>query len=278
MGRMSTQSTAVSHERSRFGADRPVGGVRTILALLCGVAALLLAGWAWMLPETRESGLPKSGHAGIVVRATVTVRPTATPTATPTIPAPLPATVRLTVPNRPQERTLNCELRSATDLAEYYGSIFTWEALFAKVGYDPDGDPNMGFVGRSIDDPSGGIYPDGYGVHAEPIARGLRAMGLNAVAHRGQTREWLQASLAAGEPVLLWATGGMDPSYRVEWQTRDGRTVWGVPFEHTFTAVGYDQDGIWLNDPFGGTTDHYPWATFERAWALLDQMAVTIQE
>lgn len=252
------------------------GWIRYSVALLCGVAALMLAGWAWILPEISEPELPKSGAVARTVRATVT--PTVTPSPTIAAPTALPESVRLEVPNRKQERMLNCELRSATDFAEYYGKVFTWETLFTKVGYDPNGDPNVGFVGRSIDDPSGGVYPNGYGVHAVPIARGLQAMGLNAVAHRGQTREWLQATLAAGDPVLLWATGGLDPSYRVEWQTRDGQTVWGVPFEHTFTAVGYDKDGIWLNDPFGGTTDHYPWVTFETAWTLLDQMAVAIQE
>lgn len=253
-------------------------GVRYTLAFLCGLGALLLAGWAWGLSDSSVPARAKRPVAAVLPHATATVLPSATalPTATP-IPA-LPATVRLEVPNRKQERTLNCELRSATDLAEFYGILFTWESLFAKVGYDPNGDPNVGFVGRSIDDPSGGIYPNGYGVHALPIARGLQAMGLNAVAHRGQTREWLQTTLAGGDPVLVWATGGLDPSHRVEWQTRDGRTVWGVPFEHTFTAVGYDSDGIWLNDPFGGTTDYYPWARFEPAWALLDTMAVTIQE
>lgn len=255
--------------------------VQYSVILLCGVGALLLGGWATGVPATDELPAisPKQAQPVAVMRPTFTPLSTVTPT--PTVVAEVvvvPESVRLDVPNRKQERTLNCELRSATDLAEYYGMRFTWETLFARVGHDPNGDPNVGFVGKSIDDPSGGIYPDGYGVHAIPIARGLQEMGLNAVAHHGQNRAWLQERLAAGHPVLIWATGGLDPSYRVEWQTRDGRTVWGVPFEHTFTVVGYDQNGIWLNDPFGGTTDYYPWATFETAWALLDHMAVTIQE
>jgi uncharacterized protein YvpB len=252
--------------------------IRYLFIIGCGGAAVLLAGLAWGMPETTPPILTKRALLVQAPRITPTIPPTATPVPTVVVPVSLPEAVRLEVPNRKQERTLNCELRSATDLAEYYGQRFTWEALFAQVGYDPNGDPNVGFVGRSIDDPSGGIYPNGYGVHAEPIARGLRGMGLDAIAHRGQSRAWLQTTLAAGHPVIVWATGGLDPSRRVEWQTRDGQTVWGVPFEHTFTAIGYDQDGIWLNDPFGGTTDYYPWATFETAWALLDHMAVTIQE
>jgi uncharacterized protein YvpB len=275
---MSAQNKTIGYGTSPHMEPKGTARVRYTVALFCGVVALVLAGWAWGLPESNVPELPKSGTVARLVRATITPEATITPLPTVAAPTALPESVRLDVPNRKQERMLNCELRSATDLAEYYGKVFTWETLFTKVGYDPNGDPNVGFVGRSIDDPSGGVYPNGYGVHAVPIARGLEAMGLNAVAHRGQTSEWLQATLAAGDPVLLWATGGLDPSHRVEWQTRDGQTVWGVPFEHTFTAVGYDNDGIWLNDPFGGTTDHYPWATFETAWALLDQMAVTIQE
>jgi uncharacterized protein YvpB len=190
----------------------------------------------------------------------------------------LPARVLLEVPRNRQDRNLNCELRSATDLAMYYGWDFTWERLFETVGIDPAGDPNVGFVGRSMNDPVGGIYPAGYGVYAEPVARGLRRLGVPATAHIGKDREWLKSQLDAGRPVVVWTTYGMQPQEVVEWQTARGDTVRGVRFEHTFVVAGYDENGVWVNDPWDATQRHYPWTTLEASWALLGQMALTIDE
>lgn len=184
----------------------------------------------------------------------------------------------LQIPNHPQERNLNCEFRSATDLAAYYGWDFAWEELFKKVGHDPNGNPYVGFVGRSIDDPPGGIYPAGYGVYAQPVAKGLREMGINATAYQKQTIEWLKQKLTEGDPIVVWATAGLSKSEVVEWETKNGVIVQGVPHEHTFTAVGYDEAGIYLNDPYTGSTDYYPWDRFQYSWALLDNMALTIDE
>ncbi|HRI55938.1 MAG TPA: C39 family peptidase [Anaerolineae bacterium] len=190
--------------------------------------------------------------------------------------APSPLQILLDVPRRPQERNLNCEFRSATDLADYFGWAFTWEQLFEVVGVDSGGDPNLGFVGRSINDPVGGLYPSGYGVYAEAIARGLRQLGIPATAHNGKDAAWLKEQLAAGSPVVIWATYGLQPQPLVEWQSAAGVTVRAVRYEHTFVAVGYDQQGIWLDDPWGAVQRHYPWSALDASWALLDNMALTI--
>lgn len=190
---------------------------------------------------------------------------------------PSPLQILLDVPRRPQERNLNCEFRSATDLASYYGWTFTWEQLFEVVGVDPGGDPNLGFVGRSINDPVGGLYPAGYGVYAEPMARGLRQLGVPATAHSGKDVEWLKEQLAAGRPVVIWATYGLQPQPVVEWQSASGVTVRAVPYEHTFVVAGYDQNGAWLDDPWGAVQRHYPWPALAASWALLGNMALTIE-
>jgi uncharacterized protein YvpB len=191
--------------------------------------------------------------------------------------APTPE-ASLQVPNNKQERNLNCEFRSAADLAAYYGWNITWEELFEVVGHDANGDPNEGFVGRSMDDPTGGIYPQGYGVHAGPVASGLRRLGIAATAHMGQSVDWLKQQVAGGHPVVVWARAGMLPGAPVSWQTADGRIVQGVPYEHTFTLVGYDDAGVRVNDPYSATTDYYTWRQFEISWAILGNMALTIDE
>jgi len=207
-----------------------------------------------------------------------TIEPTIVPPPIEPTPLLLNQTEPLQIPNHPQERNLNCEFRSATDLATYYGWEFTWEELFKKVGHDPNGNPNVGFVGSSIDDPPGGIYPAGYGVYAEPVAKGLRDLGVNATAYQEQTIEWLKLKLTEGHPIIVWATAGLSKSQPVEWQTKDGLIVQGVPHEHTFTVVGYDEAGIYLNDPYKGSTDYYMWDKFNPSWSLLGNMALIIDE
>lgn len=190
----------------------------------------------------------------------------------------VPSMAFLEVPNRPQERNLSCEFQSAADLALYYGWEISWREIFLATGVDTGGNPNLGFVGKSIDDPPGSLFPNGYGVYAEPIARGLRRLGINAVGHKGVDIMWLKRSVSSGHPVVVWATYGMKVHPVVQWQASDGQWVQGVPFEHTFTVVGYDQGTVWVNNPWSATRERYSWQEFDAAWALLDRMALTINE
>ena len=182
------------------------------------------------------------------------------------------------VPAGKQERNLNCEFQSAADLARFYGQPISWEDVFLSVGHDPNGDPNVGFVGSSFEDSPGSLYPDGYGVYAEPLAEGLRKLGLNARAFSHRDLEWLMIEISSGRPVIVWATYEMAPREVEGWHTRDGHTwVKAVRNEHTYTVVGYDSCGVYVNDPFDGQQYHYPWDAFLNSWGYLDQMAVSVQ-
>lgn len=192
--------------------------------------------------------------------------------------APPMETVFLEVASGSQERNLNCEYQSAADLAAYHGWDITWRDIFIVSGLDAGGNPNRGFVGKSIDDLPGSTFPNGYGVYAEPVARGLRRLGIQAVAYREKDIDWLKSRVSAGYPVVVWATYGMVVRPVVQWQTDDGTTVKGVPYQHTFTVIGYDANSVWVNDPYDGTRQRYSWQAFDAAWALLDRMALTIDE
>lgn len=182
------------------------------------------------------------------------------------------------VPIGKQVRHLNCEFQSAVDLAAFYGIHLTWQELFLKVGVDPNGDPSVGFVGASIDDEPGHVYPRGYGVYALPIAKGLRSFGLNAHAFNGANVRWLKAKIANGQPVIVWTTYGMRKEKVVSWKTANGmKSVKGVPWEHTYTAIGFDENGIYLNDPVTARLEYFPWKDFTRSWGYLDNMALTIE-
>jgi uncharacterized protein YvpB len=180
------------------------------------------------------------------------------------------------VPQGKQARNLSCELQSAADLAWYYGKPYTWEEIFARVGHDPGGNPQKGFVGLSLDDTPGYVYPRGYGVYAEPIAEALRELGLDAEVHYRRSAEWVKGQVARGRPVMIWATGGMTARPTEEWVAEDGTTVLGVRGEHTFLVVGYDMGGVWVVDPWVGGRRHYDWEVFLRSWDILDRMSVVI--
>jgi len=180
------------------------------------------------------------------------------------------------VPVGKQTRPLNCEFQSASDLVWYYGYPYAWDEIFAQVGPDPNGNPHVGFVGDSLDDPPGGIYPHGYGVYAEPIAKGLQELGIYTEVYYGKSAAWLREQLAAGHPVMVWATAGMIPGRAEYWTTQDGQRVKGVRGEHTYLVIGYDDAGVWVGDPWDGQRKHYPWQAFLSSWDILNRMSLMV--
>jgi uncharacterized protein YvpB len=289
----------------RSSADRPriPCSVETILliAVLAGILGIS-AGSIWLIgipfiqnmsghqtiSEPRNAPSP-AGSMIVPLQSNPTsagdqfATPTAIPPAislrmaTPIREERLPAQVLLSdFQGHRQERPLNCEFRSASDLAGYYGYDIHWEKLFLAVGHDPNGNPNRGFVGKSLDDPAGRIYPDGYGVYAEPVARGLQQLGVPGVAHQHCSTTWLRQQLAGGNPVVVWVTMNMRASQVVQWTAADGSVVTGVVGEHTMTAIGYDPETIWVFDPAEGRRKQFPWDQFEQSWSYLERMALTI--
>jgi uncharacterized protein YvpB len=218
--------------------------------------------------------------ARAIVAATPLPHSTRAPTVTPTptaAPTPLPIEALLAdVPVGRQQRSLSCELQSASDLAWYHGKPYTWMEIFVRVGHDPGGNPHKGFVGASLDDPPGGIYPAGYGVYAEPIAATLWQVGLKAEVHYGKPVDWLRSQIAQGRPVMVWATAGMARSVVETWTAADGTLIRGVRGEHTYLVVGYTPDGVWVLNPWNAQRQFYESAAFLAAWDLFDRMSVTI--
>ena len=174
----------------------------------------------------------------------------------------------------PQEHNLSCESRSATDLASFWGKAFAEDDFFRRL---PKSDnPHRGFLG-DVDLPAGTMPPLGYGVYVEPVAATLRSFGLDA---RGQS-EWdvdsLKAELAAGRPVVVWATYDMQLTGVQNWVSWDGVTSVVVQWQHTFIAVGYDEGGLSLVDAYDGATKYFTYEAFVPAWEQLGRMAVTVQ-
>jgi uncharacterized protein YvpB len=234
------------------------------------------------LPQTAaQPQRPKAAQpaGGVILVLTPVTAEAPTPAAGTPPPSEggLPAEVLLQeVPIGKQTRALNCEFQTASDLAWYYGRPYTWEEIYQYVGHDAGGNPHKGFVGRSFDDRPGQLYPLGYGVYAEPIARAFAQLGLTAEVSYYNPREWLVSQLANGRPVMVWTTSNMTIRPVATWTAADGVTVKGVPGEHTYLAVGYDADGVWLIDPWDGQRRHFDWQAFLGSWDLFDRMALIV--
>jgi uncharacterized protein YvpB len=187
---------------------------------------------------------------------------------------PPPAAFVEGVVGHPQEHNLSCESRSATDVAAFWGAGFAEDDFFRRL---PKSDnPHRGFLG-DVDLPAGSMPPLGYGVYVEPVAATLRSFGLDARARRGWNLDGLKAELAAGCPVVVWATYDMQLPGVETWVSSDGATSDVVKWQHTFIAVGYDEGGVTLVDAYDGETKKIPYEAFTPAWEQLGRMAVTVE-
>jgi uncharacterized protein YvpB len=236
---------------SGCGRGRP-GVVRqaAVAVILCvAVSFLLQSPWTWtsvaQTPRTQASGADE----------------------------PPPAAFVEGVVGHPQEHNLSCESRSATDIAAFWGAGFAEDDFFGRL---PKSDnPHRGFLG-DVDLPAGSMPPLGYGVYVEPVAATLRSFGLEARAQEGWSLDGLKAELAAGRPVMVWATYDMQLPDVETWVSSDGVTSVVVQWQHTFIAVGYDEGSVYLVDAYDGVTKTFDYETFVPAWDQLGRMAVTL--
>lgn len=171
-----------------------------------------------------------------------------------------------------QTYNLDCEARSAVDLAAWFGvNISHAEFLYNLPKSD---DPNEGFVG-SWTDARGHIPPASYGVYQEPIAALLRKYGLNAQGAYAYTQEALKAQIAAGKPVMVWVVGNVELGYSVPYTPAStGHTTYVVPYQHTVVVTGYDTDNVYIQD--GALRYTRDWNTFLLSWGTLGNRAVYV--
>ena len=217
--------------------------------------------------------------------STVTSTPTETevPTNTPTRPPPPTRTPKPPEPvypydsviignitGHPQSYNLSCESRSAVDWARYFGVNIS-ETDFLNNLPSSD-DPNQGFVGN-VNDYGGQIPPNSYGVHADPVAKLLRAYGVPATAVYSMSAETIRREIDAGRPIIAWVIVGTRPGYSVIYRTEAGDDVLVAPNEHTVIVIGYDPTGVTILD--GGTIYWRSWETFMASFSVLNYMAVT---
>ena len=204
------------------------------------------------------------------------VSPTQTPlpTSTPEPPSGLPAEAYITdIYGYPQIASLDCEARTAVDMAAYFG-ISIPEMDFISLLPRSD-NPDEGFVGSSYDE-KGQLPPASYGVHAAPVAALLRAYGLNAWDMYWMDFETIQREVAAGKPVMVWVIGNVWPSYGTEtYVSSSGATVTVATWEHTVLVIGYDPEYVTILD--GDLVYERPIQKFMDSWATLGYMGILVE-
>ena len=247
----------------------------------------------WANTRTPFQPLPSS------TRTNTEPPPTATPTQTATVPSPTPTltpTVTRTHKPRPthtpgptdtpvppaeasvngvkghaQLYTLDCEGRSAVDLAAFFGVAIDEKDFLTKL---PKSDnPESGFVG-DFRGSTGQLPPQSYGVYSKPVAALLRDYGLQAHAKKDFAWESLQAEIAAGRPVMVWIIGNTWPGYAVDYTTTDGQTTYVANYEHTAIVTAYDEATVTIVD--GAMTYRRTLGEFQQSWSVLHDMAVTV--
>ena len=247
----------------------------------------------WANTRTPFQPLPSS------TRTNTEPPPTATPTPTATVPSPTPTltpTITLTRKPRPtrtpgpthtpappaeasvdgvvghtQLYTLDCEARSAVDLAAFFGVDIDEKEFLRKL---PKSDnPEDGFVG-DYRDPTGQLPPQSYGVYSKPVAALLRAYGLQAHAKKDFAWEKVQAEIAAGRPVMVWIIGNTWPGYAIDYTTPDGQTTYVANYEHTGIVTAYDETTVTIVD--GNLTYQRTLEEFLQSWDVLHNMAITV--
>jgi len=179
-------------------------------------------------------------------------------------PAPGSKSVLLRVPVLAQEHSLTCEAATARMAAVYLGKPVTEAWIQAQLGADDN--PHKGFRG-DMDAEFGGMV--NYGVYAEPLARALQSLGLTAEVRYGTSYADLRAALDRGQPVIVWLSQFAAPGY---YEQPGGYRL--VPGEHSYVVVGYDANGLVVNDPLNGGRQFRIRAIPH--WELYDNMALFV--
>ncbi len=179
------------------------------------------------------------------------------------------------------ELPTGCEATALTILLNYHGIDVTKEEVARAMPKAPtptmkDGrlqgeSPNRAFIGDPFTSAGFGIYAPAMIKLAEQYVPG-RVQDLG-----GGSFDKVYEALDAGKPVMVWTTIGMLPvQENSRWTDATGQTViWKTP-EHAVVAVGYDDQYIYVNDPYRGAQLAWDRSTFEKIWVDMGSQAFTI--
>lgn len=170
-----------------------------------------------------------------------------------------------------------CEVTSLAMLLNYYGVPVTKNELAEKIDKVPfideegfHGNPSEGFVGDVVG------YSEGLGVFHQPIAKLLKTYVPTERVQdiSGESFQKVLEAMAQGNPVWVITTTNYEkPEELLAVETRSG--VVEITYSiHSVLLVGYDEEYLYLNDPYGYENVAVSKTTFEESWAAMGSQAV----
>lgn len=170
-----------------------------------------------------------------------------------------------------QSYNLDCETRSAVDLASYFGVRIDYMSFL--TGLPKSDDPNEGFVGNYWD-ARGGLPPNGYGVYERPVAELLTSFGLPSFGVSNFNWEGIKEQVARGNPVMAWVVGNTTTGTPLSYTPASGIPTTVVPYQHTVVVLGYDEAAGTVTLQDGGMRYTRSIQTFLASWGVLGNRAV----
>jgi uncharacterized protein YvpB len=172
-----------------------------------------------------------------------------------------------------------CEVTSLAMLLNYYKIMVTKNELADKItrvplkyGDGKNGNPNVGFVGNMEDGPGLGVYHEPIFKLAQSFAVGLKVTDLTK-----QPFSVLLEKVGQGSPVWIITTASFGPTSEMKtWNTPQGPV--DVTYKmHSVVITGYDQDSIYINDPYGFKNRKVDRENFIKAWEQMGSQAVVVE-
>lgn len=170
-----------------------------------------------------------------------------------------------------------CEITSLAMIINYEGIKVSKNELAKEVNRVPlrysggeYGNPNDGFVGNMEDGP-------GLGVYEGPIFNLAKKYFPDRAENlTGKPFDALLEKVAKGSPVWIITTASLSPAASFEtWNTPGGPV--DVTFQmHSVAITGYDEENIYINDPYGTKNKKVPRQQFIEAWELMGSQAIVI--
>lgn len=172
-----------------------------------------------------------------------------------------------------------CEVTSLAMILNYNGYHVTKNELAKNIKKVPltyrnglKGNPNVGFVGNMETGP-------GYAVYNGPIYNLAREyVGARAVNLTNSSFSELLERVSQGEPVWIITTETFSTVSSFEkWHTPEG-TISITFKEHSVVITGYDEDFIYINNPYGQKNERLNRSRFEEAWEQMGKQAIVIEK
>ncbi|MCP6682193.1 C39 family peptidase [Bacillus nakamurai] len=172
-----------------------------------------------------------------------------------------------------------CEVTSLAMVLNYAGYHVSKNTLADKIDTVPltfssglKGNPNEGFVGDMANGP-------GLGVYHEPIFKLAKEYAGNQVYDlTGKGISSVYRQLEKGRPVWVIITTAFKPVDNMQtWNTPNGKV--SITYSmHSVAVTGYDQDYVYVNDPYGYQNRKTDRTSFEKAWKQMGSQAIVIKK